>query len=158
MPVGEDPAGHGAQQDRRDGRGLHQSVSLHQLIAGGQFAENAVLGRRIGGGANPHQRIADKRIDTEADAAGAEQLQTVGHHHHPAFGKAIGKLADKRSKKNVSAHKQHLQDRLAPLRIIELLHQRQCGEEKRIVAEGRQELGADHRQHPFRVQRRVSMY
>ena len=29
VPVGEDPAGHGAQQDRRDGRGLHQSVSLH---------------------------------------------------------------------------------------------------------------------------------
>ncbi len=96
-----------------------------------------------GGGANPHQRIADKRIDAEADAAGAEQFQAVGHHHHPAFGKAIGELTDKGGKEDVSAHKQHLQDRLAPLRIIELLHQRRGGEEKRIVAEGRQELGAD---------------
>ncbi len=66
----------------------------------------------------------------------AEQFQAVGHHHHPAFGKAIGELADKGGKEDVSAHKQHLQDRLAPLRIIELLHQRQGGEEKRIVAEG----------------------
>jgi hypothetical protein len=74
------------------------------------------------------------------------------------FGKAVRHLPDKRSKDNVSAHKHHLQDRLAPVGVKLGFQQRQRGKQQRVIAERREKLGGDDRHHAFRPERCVSVY
>ena len=108
MPVCQYTSRHRTQENSRNGGGLHQAVGLHQLIAGGELTQNAVLRRGVSCRANAHQRVADKRVDTKADACRAQKLKAVGKHHDPTFREAVCHLADKRRKYNVSTHKHHL--------------------------------------------------
>ncbi|MNP27717.1 hypothetical protein D3C76_1206440 [compost metagenome] len=158
VPVCQHPTRHRAQQDRRYGRGLHQPVGFDQLIARRQFTEDTVLGGGVGCRPDPHQRIANKRIHAKADAGGTQQLQAVGEHHHPPFGEAVRHLTDKGGEKDVSAHKHHLQDRLAPVRVKLGFEQRQGGKQQRVITKGREELGGSNRHHPLRPDGSVSGY
>ncbi len=108
MPVCQYASRHRAQQNSRNGGGLHQAVGLHQLITGGELTQNTVLRRGVGCRTNAHQRVADKRVDTKADTCRAQKLKAVGKHHDTTFREAVRQLADKRRKYDVSTHKHHL--------------------------------------------------
>ena len=86
---------------------------------------DAILRRGVRRCANAHQRVADKRVDTKTNTGGAQQFKAVRKHHHPAFRETVRHLSDKRSENNVSTHKHHLQDGLAPVWIK--LGLQQCG-------------------------------
>ncbi len=158
VPVCQHAPGYRAKQNGGDSRGLHQAIGLHQLIAGGQLAENAVFGRRVGRRANAHQRIANKWVKAHADTQRPEQLQPVGEHHYPSLSKAVRHLTNKGREEYVSTYKHHLQDWLAPVRIELSLEQRQGGKQQGVITKRREELGGSHRQHALRQQRIVRAY
>lgn len=64
------------------------------------------------------------------------------------FGK-LSATADKRRKYDVSTHKHHLKDRLAPVGIKLSFQQRQRGKQQRVIAERGKKLGGDNRHHAF---------
>ncbi len=86
------PAEQDAQDDRGDGQALDPAVGLDQLRRRQQLGEDAVLGRRVGRGAQPDDRVRPA-------AGGAPNsiirqpttLMRVGDEHHRPLGTASAK-------------------------------------------------------------------
>ena len=127
-------------------------VQPRSLRLDGEYPDDAAAAREaiLAAGADAHQRVANKRVNPRANGCRARQFQGIGKHHHPAFRETVRHLPDEWSKDNVSAHKHHLQDRLAPVGVKLGFQQRQRGKQQRVITERREKLRGDDGHHAFR--------
>ena len=80
------PAQNDAQDDGADREPFNPAVSHDELLGRQQLCEDAVFGRRIGGGADADNRIGQERVAAEKHQKAAAGLDEVREEHHASFG------------------------------------------------------------------------
>jgi hypothetical protein len=101
-----------AENDGADGQPLDPAVGDDQQAVRQVFGEDAVLGRRVGGGAEADHGVGDQRVDGEEHHRAADDLDRVADEHDPPLGHRIGKGADEGGEGDVGDGEEGLQQRL----------------------------------------------
>ena len=135
---------HGAKKNRGNGGAFNPPIGANQMPGFGQFRDDAVFGRAIGGGADADQGIPEQRIDAQEDGQRTQHLDQIGGEQHAGFRIAIGKSTDPRRERHEGDKKGALQGRDVPGAAPSFLqahgdHREQDG----VVAKGGQELRAN---------------
>ncbi len=133
-----------AQDDGEDRQAFDPAIALDQHGRGQHFRDDAVLGGRIGRGADADDAIgrtdqvglvlggdADAGIREHQHAAG--DLQGVGGEHHAALGERVRQRADKGGQDDVSQRERPLHHGCQPVRPMQFLYQGDGCDEQRIV-------------------------
>ncbi len=90
-----------AENDGADGQALDPAIGDDEQAVRQVFGEDAVLGRRVAGGAEADDGIGEQRVGTEEHHAAADDLDRVADQHDPALGHRVGKGADEGGEDNV---------------------------------------------------------
>ena len=141
----------GPEYDRRDRQALDPAVGDDQPVVRQVLGEDAVLGRRISGGAEPDDAVGHEHRDVKGlsrlrQPRGYEHQQAaydfhqVGDEHHPALGHRVGERADERGEYHVGNGEEELEQRRHPLRRRHLDQHRDRRDQQRVVGERREEL------------------
>ena len=84
------------QNDGGNRQTLNPAIGLDQLRGRQQLGQDAVFGRRIGGGAEPDNRIRQQRVRAKQHQQATADLDGVAHEHDLALGPGIGISPHKR--------------------------------------------------------------
>jgi len=129
-----------AEQDGGNGQALDPAVGLDELRVRQQFGQDAVFGRRVGGGAEADDGIRDQRVHAEQHHQAADHLDEVREEHHLALGQGVGDRAHEGGQDHVE-QREHRNERGAlpfgAARSPDQLHRR---DEQRVVGERAEEL------------------
>ena len=125
VPVCQHAARHRPQENSRKWWRDHQAVDLHQLIAGGELTQNAVLRRGVSCRANAYQRVANKRLISKQMLAAPRSLRLLANIMTRPFGEAVRHSDNKRRKSMWAPTNNSSVDRLAPVGIKPSFQQRQ---------------------------------
>ncbi len=117
-----------------------QPLAIDELLRRQELGQNAVLGRRVGGGTEADDRVGDKRMHREQHQRAADDLDRVGDQHHATLGHRVGEGADERREDDIRDDEALLQRRGHPCRLVQLAQERDGGDQERIVGERRKEL------------------
>ena len=108
-------------------------------MRGQELREDSVLCGRIGGGAETHDRIRDQRVDEREHHEAADHLDRIGDQHDAALRHRVRKGPDQRRQHDIG-HEALLQRRRHPIRLVQLLEERNGGNQQRVVRERRKKL------------------
>ena len=137
-------AQHGAQDDGQHRQALDPAVALDQHGRRQHFGDDAVLGRRVGGGADAdhaigraHQIRLVFRGDAQAGVREHQQtagdLQGIGAEHHPALGEGVREGADEGGQHHVGQGEGPFHHGRQPVRPVQFLYQGDRRDEQRVV-------------------------
>src|SRR5574343_1161230 len=90
-----------AEDDGADSQTLDPAVSDNEQAVRQVFGQDAVLGRRVGGGAKADNGVGEQRMGAKEHHAAADDLDAVADQHDPAFRHRVGKGADEGGENDV---------------------------------------------------------
>ena len=96
------------QDDCADSQPFNPAVGYHQQAVWQVFGQDAILGRRVGGGTESDDSVGKQRMNSEKHQAATEDLDCVADEHDPPFGHRVGKSADKGGQGHVRDCKESL--------------------------------------------------
>ena len=134
------PAEQDAEDDRQDGQTLDPAIGLDQLRVGQQLGQDAVLGRRVSGGAKPDDGIGHQRVAAEQHHQAADDLDQVREEHHPALGQRIGNRADERGQDHIEQREHGHQCGGLPCGLPRAFQQLHPRHEQRVVSQRAEKL------------------
>ena len=127
-----------AQDDGSDGQALDPAIGLDQLGGRQQLGEDAVLGRRVGGGAQADDRVREQRVRAEQHQQAADDLDAVRIEHHlrpPGPGVRERSTSGARRRHSEQREHRHLQGRALPFRRAGAPHQLDGRDEQGVVGQ-----------------------
>ena len=136
----QDAAEEHAEDDRADRRALDPAIRDDELLRREQFSQDAVLRRRIRGGAQSHDGVGNERVHRKHHHEAAEHLDRVGDQHDLALRHRVGKRADERGQDHVEHDKRLLQRGLHPVGLVHFLQEPDRRDQQRVVRERAEKL------------------
>jgi hypothetical protein len=160
----EQAAQAGAQQHRADRRDLDEPVGDHQLVGPHELRREAVLGRRVGRGAEAHDDEGRDGMRAREQHEHPGHLDRVHPRHQPRLRERVRERADERREHDIRDDEADLEQRRPPRRHALRLQQRDRDDQQRVVGEAGRELrgekpqeGARHQAGPSREARICSL-
>ena len=129
-----------AEDDRADGGAFDPAVGDDELMRRQELGQDAVLRRRIRGGAEPDDRVGQQRMHVEQHQRAAEDLDRVGDQHHATLRHRIGERADERREHTYETTKLCFSAGVIHAGSCSSPQQRDRGDQQRVVGERRKEL------------------
>jgi hypothetical protein len=124
---------------------IDATVAHDELLRRQQLGEDAVLGRRVRGGAEADHRVRQQRMHVGEHHRAANDLDRVGNEHDAALRHRVGERADHRREDDVRDDEALLQRGRHPCRVVELAQQRDRRDQQGLIGERREELRRDDR-------------
>ena len=124
-----------AEDDGADGQAFDPAVGDDEQAVRQVFGQDAVLGRRVGGGAKADDGIGKQRMGAEEHHAAADDLDAVADQHAPALGHRVGKGANEGGEHDVGNGEEGLEERFVFRRRLHLTQRGDGGNQQGVVGQ-----------------------
>ena len=129
-----------AEDDGDDCQTLDPAVGDDQQAVRQVFGQDAVLGRRIGGGAKADDGVGEQWMNHEEHHGAADDLDRVADEHDPPLRHRVGEGADERSEDDIGDREEGLEQGFVRGRRIHFAQGGNGGDQQCVIGQRGKEL------------------